>query len=52
QWWLFAAAVPVGWVILVRRDLRDRREAAAEEAASGAGGDGGTPEQEPATVGG
>ncbi|MGW0596349.1 SURF1 family cytochrome oxidase biogenesis protein [Streptomyces sp. NPDC002776] len=25
QWWLFAAGVPVGWVILVRRELRDRR---------------------------
>ncbi|MFR9675481.1 SURF1 family protein [Streptomyces sp. TR06-5] len=24
QWWLFAAAVPVGWTILVRRELRDR----------------------------
>ncbi|MFF3287758.1 SURF1 family protein [Streptomyces sp. NPDC003023] len=23
QWWLFAAAVPVGWVILVRREKRD-----------------------------
>ncbi|MFJ9036585.1 SURF1 family protein [Streptomyces sp. NPDC102406] len=25
QWWLFAAAVPVGWLVLVRRELRDRR---------------------------
>ncbi|MBB0247175.1 SURF1 family protein, partial [Streptomyces alkaliphilus] len=25
QWWLFAAFVPVGWVILFRRELRDRR---------------------------
>ncbi|MEE1737482.1 SURF1 family protein [Streptomyces sp. BE147] len=33
QWWLFAAGVPVGWVILVRREKRDRRQAAAEEAA-------------------
>ena len=24
QWWLFAAGVPVGWVILVRREWRDR----------------------------
>ncbi|MBN3928556.1 SURF1 family protein [Streptomyces verrucosisporus] len=24
QWWLFAAAVPVGWVVLVRRERRDR----------------------------
>jgi cytochrome oxidase assembly protein ShyY1 len=30
QWWLFSAGVPVGWVVLVRRELRDRREAAAE----------------------
>ncbi|MEU9337595.1 SURF1 family protein [Streptomyces sp. NPDC048290] len=26
QWWLFAAAVPVGWVILVRREARDKRD--------------------------
>ncbi|MFF3766592.1 SURF1 family protein [Streptomyces sp. NPDC001922] len=24
QWWLFAAGVPVGWVVLVRRERRDR----------------------------
>ncbi|MFF4605682.1 SURF1 family protein [Streptomyces sp. NPDC001339] len=30
QWWLFAAAVPVGWVVLVRRERRDRAQAAAE----------------------
>ncbi|WP_307783116.1 SURF1 family protein [Streptomyces sp. MBT53] len=42
QWWLFAAAVPVGYVVLARREARDRREAAAkaEEPA----------EAEPATV--
>ncbi|MFF4953781.1 SURF1 family protein [Streptomyces chattanoogensis] len=28
QWWLFAAAVPVGWIILVRRERRDRAQAA------------------------
>ncbi|MGW3143460.1 SURF1 family cytochrome oxidase biogenesis protein [Streptomyces sp. NPDC001177] len=28
QWWLFAAGVPVGWWVLVRRELRDRVEAA------------------------
>jgi cytochrome oxidase assembly protein ShyY1 len=27
QWWLFAAAVPVGWVVLVRREVRDRGRA-------------------------
>ncbi|MFD3549474.1 SURF1 family protein [Streptomyces sp. NPDC058655] len=30
QWWLFAAAVPVGWVVLVRRERRDREEARAD----------------------
>jgi cytochrome oxidase assembly protein ShyY1 len=41
QWWLFAAGVPVGWVVLVRREKRDR--------ASGAGG--AAAEETPATVG-
>ncbi|MFK4225703.1 SURF1 family protein [Streptomyces sp. NPDC019890] len=40
QWWLFAAGVPVGWVILVRREKRDR-EAAADPS---------TPEPAPASV--
>ncbi|WP_371672392.1 SURF1 family protein [Streptomyces sp. NBC_00289] len=31
QWWLFSAGVPVGWVVLVRREARDRRAAAAGE---------------------
>ncbi|MCF6526302.1 SURF1 family protein [Streptomyces sp. JJ36] len=31
QWWLFAAAVPVGWVVLVRRERRDRAAAARRE---------------------
>ncbi|MFF5706755.1 SURF1 family protein [Streptomyces sp. NPDC012794] len=30
QWWLFASAVPVGWLVLVRREKRDREEAAAK----------------------
>ncbi|MGW7820627.1 SURF1 family cytochrome oxidase biogenesis protein [Streptomyces puniciscabiei] len=30
QWWLFAAGVPVGWWFLVRREIRDREEAAAQ----------------------
>ncbi|MFJ6013653.1 SURF1 family protein [Streptomyces sp. NPDC092952] len=33
QWWLFAAGVPVGYVVLARREKRDRLEAAAKEAA-------------------
>ncbi|MEU6861998.1 SURF1 family protein [Streptomyces sp. NPDC046876] len=32
QWWLFAAAVPVGWLVLVRRERRDREAAAAAAA--------------------
>ncbi|MBC9729485.1 SURF1 family protein [Streptomyces sp. TRM68367] len=31
QWWLFAAAVPVGWVVLARREARERAEAAAKK---------------------
>ncbi|WP_418956318.1 SURF1 family protein [Streptomyces tritici] len=27
QWWLFAAGVPVGWVVLLRRERRDQEEA-------------------------
>ncbi|MFE0091022.1 SURF1 family protein [Streptomyces sp. NPDC059016] len=41
QWWLFAAGVPVGWVVLVRREKRDRAAAPAEPAA----------EETPATAG-
>ncbi|THA78784.1 SURF1 family protein [Streptomyces sp. A0592] len=41
QWWLFASAVPVGWLVLVRREKRDREEAAARAEAA---------EQEPATA--
>jgi cytochrome oxidase assembly protein ShyY1 len=42
QWWLFTAAVPVGWIILVRRERGDRLAAAAEKgnAAPHSGGDG------------
>lgn len=32
QWWLFAAGVPVGFVVLARREKRDRAAAAAEAA--------------------
>ncbi|MER6715886.1 SURF1 family protein [Streptomyces sp. NPDC000877] len=31
QWWLFSAAVPVGWVVLARREARERAQAAAKE---------------------
>ncbi|MFF6998719.1 SURF1 family protein [Streptomyces sp. NPDC008313] len=41
QWWLFSAGVPVGWAVLVRRERRDRAEAAADES---------TAEAEPAAV--
>lgn len=40
QWWLFSVGVPVGWVILVRRESRDRAQAAAQP----------KEETEPATV--
>jgi cytochrome oxidase assembly protein ShyY1 len=33
QWWLFAAGVPVGWVVLLRREARERAQAAAKEGA-------------------
>jgi cytochrome oxidase assembly protein ShyY1 len=36
QWWLFAAGVPVGWWILVRRERRDREEAATRTTAEDA----------------
>lgn len=42
QWWLFASAVPVGWVVLVRREKRERAEQAA--------GPGSAAEPEPATA--
>ncbi|KOU06557.1 membrane protein [Streptomyces sp. NRRL F-2295] len=35
QWWLFVAAVPAGWIILVRREKRDREQAAAEGTTAG-----------------
>ncbi|MEV7383080.1 SURF1 family cytochrome oxidase biogenesis protein [Streptomyces lydicus] len=46
QWWLFAGAVPVGWIILVRRERRDRAEAAAKEAAGAEETPGGPPARE------
>lgn len=32
QWWLFVAAVPLGWVVLLRRELRDQADNAAKPA--------------------
>lgn len=32
QWWLFTAGVPIGWVVLVRREKRDRTAAGAKSA--------------------
>ncbi|WP_037668280.1 SURF1 family protein [Streptomyces griseus] len=34
QWWLFSAGVPVGWLVLVRREIRDRAQTAAKESAA------------------
>lgn len=31
QWWLFAAGVPVGWAVLVRRERKDRLSGQAAE---------------------
>ncbi len=42
QWWLFAAAVPVGWFFLARREARER----AEKAAQASGEAGGTPPED------
>ncbi|MEV4948840.1 SURF1 family protein [Streptomyces sp. NPDC053755] len=44
QWWLFASGVPVGWVILVRREKHDR------ETAGGTDGGAAAPEPAPAAV--
>ncbi|TDC06484.1 SURF1 family protein [Streptomyces sp. 8K308] len=33
QWWIFAAGVPVGWFLLVRREVQDRRQAAGSAGA-------------------
>lgn len=41
QWWLFAAAVPVGWFVLARREARERARTADGESA---------PRAEPAAV--
>ncbi len=39
QWWLFALMVPVGWFILLRQELRERRKKAAEDAEAGSAED-------------
>ncbi|MBW1603667.1 SURF1 family protein [Streptomyces sp. JJ66] len=49
QWWLFAAAVPVGWVVLLRREARDRRQQRATAAEARPGGD--APSGAPALAG-
>lgn len=43
QWWLFAAGVPVGWVVLVRRERRDRLAREGGDEASGPAAAGPTP---------
>jgi cytochrome oxidase assembly protein ShyY1 len=42
QWWLFAAGVPVGWVVLVRRERAERRAAEADSDAGSASADAGS----------
>ncbi|MEX0174161.1 SURF1 family protein [Streptomyces sp. LMG1-1-1.1] len=39
QWWLFAAGVPVGWVILVRREKYDRQAGQASDVPGSPEGD-------------
>ncbi|MFJ5551539.1 SURF1 family protein [Streptomyces sp. NPDC093225] len=54
QWWLFTAGVPAGWVVMVRREKRDREAAAgAADGASADPADPADPEDpaEPAGVG-
>ena len=34
QWWLFALMVPVGWWILLRQELKDKKKPAAQVAAA------------------
>ncbi|KUH37176.1 MULTISPECIES: SURF1 family protein [Streptomyces] len=41
QWWLFAAGVPVGWVVLVRRERRDQAVATDGSGSAGPAGPGG-----------
>lgn len=48
QWWLFAAAVPVGWAVLVRRELRDRAGAGRKRDGEGSSGGGRPKSQSPA----
>ncbi|MGW8061368.1 SURF1 family cytochrome oxidase biogenesis protein [Streptomyces ziwulingensis] len=36
QWWLFAAGVPVGWFVLVRREARDRASQDEQDTAEAA----------------
>ncbi|RAJ65705.1 cytochrome oxidase assembly protein ShyY1 [Streptomyces sp. Amel2xB2] len=51
QWWLFAAAVPVGWVVLVRRERQDRT-AREDGGANGTGGTGGADDPDGTGTGG
>lgn len=40
QWWIFSACVAVGWVLAVRRSIRQHRTDVAKAAAGADGGDG------------
>jgi cytochrome oxidase assembly protein ShyY1 len=52
QWWLFTAGVPVGWVVLVRRELRERREEASRATQASADDTGEVPGKDAGTDGG
>ena len=49
QWWVFTVVVVVGWIVLIRRELRDSRQEdagtdlTAGDVDGGEGSDGGTP---------
>jgi cytochrome oxidase assembly protein ShyY1 len=49
QWWLFAAGVPVGWVLLLRREIHDRRAAGGPGGGRDGGGNGGPGDDGPGT---
>jgi cytochrome oxidase assembly protein ShyY1 len=52
QWWLFTAGVPVGWVVLVRRELRERREEASRATQASGDDTGEVPGKDAGTDGG
>ena len=50
QWWMFVAGVPIGFWVLVRREKRDREEAATRANGAASEGAGPEPGSEPAAA--